>query len=197
MIDGLGETGPQRKSRLTLAAEAKEKERLRVEKERGQAQRAAQARRSSAKAPGSGSALASRTLWLVIFGLAIVAGGTVYLLRTGLGSSGTPERTNPNNKAPVMRYVTIQETNQGVIVRPKAEDAEGDTINYSIRWSVNGQILADAIGTTLPRSRYQVGQLVAVEVTPSDPFGGGQPMASQPLKITGSVPAPRRPAPRR
>lgn len=199
VIDGaaaLGDTGPQRKSRLTLAAEAKEKERLRVEKERGQAQRAAaKERHASARVAGGGSAFASRTLWLVIVALAVVAGGAVYLLRGGLGSSGAPERTNPHNKAPVMRYVTIQETAQGVIVRPKAEDPEGDSISYAIRWSVDGQVLADAMATTLPRNRYKLGQLVAVEVTPNDPFGGGQPMASQPLKITGNAPAPRRPAP--
>ena len=70
-----------------------------------------------------------------------------------------------------------------------------DSVSYAIRWSVDGQVLADAVATTLPRGRYKLGQLVAVEVTPNDPYGGGQPMASQPLKITGNAPAPRRPAP--
>ncbi len=180
-LEELGTTGPQRKSRLTIAAEAKERERAKVIAREAAARRAASSARSK---PGDGGSLfSSRVFWLGLIALAVVCGGLAYVLTLQRGP--TKRKRGSDNQPPVMQYVTIQEIATAVIARPKAKDPEGDRISYSIRWIVNGEPVEGARTMRLHKRHYAVGQSVVVEVTPSDRDGLGQPMASQPLSITG------------
>jgi hypothetical protein len=183
--DLLDTTGPQRKSRLTLAAEAKDKERAKVLAREAAARRAAMSKGARTKPGGGGSIFTSRVFWLVLIALAAVGGGTAYFLTLETGP--TQPKRDSNNQAPVMQYVTIQETPAAVMARPSAKDPEGDRISYSIRWTINGEPIKGARTMRLPKSYYSVGQSVVVEVTPTDASSSGQPMASQPLTITGKA----------
>jgi len=134
------------------------------------------ARRAAAAAPSG------RPLWLAIAVLVAVVLGVLLLRRPPTPPAAAPTSNHP----PGMVYVTIQETPAGVLARPEARDPEEDRVTFSIRWFVEGELVPGASTVRLSADRFQVGQSVYVEVTPSDPYGNGAPMRSQGLTIQGT-----------
>lgn len=134
------------------------------------------ARRAAAAAPSG------RPLWLAIAVLVAVVLGVLLLRRPPSPPAAAPTSNHP----PGMVYVTIQETPAGVLARPEARDPEEDRVTFSIRWFVEGELVPGASTVRLSADRFQVGQSVYVEVTPSDPYGNGAPMRSQGLTIQGT-----------
>ncbi|MCK5798542.1 MAG: hypothetical protein KAI47_15225 [Deltaproteobacteria bacterium] len=191
-LDG---TEPQRKSRLTLAAEAKDKERNQTIQKTVAVRRATSRARAKNRSAGGGL-FRSRIIWLSLIAIVVIAGGSTYFFH--LRRNSTPSNVDPNNHSPLMRYVTIQETPGCVIARPRAEDTDGDRVSFALKWTIDGKPLAGFQSTRLPKRFYRVGQRVVVEITPSDGKSHGKTMASQPLSITGhTTPHPkRRPTPK-
>lgn len=182
------------KSQLTKAAEQKQRQRAR---ERAEETRVVGQRQRRPTGSVSGSARKQQ-------GISISAGmlaGAVALLVLGAAAfmllrdhHDEPPPANTSNLPPTMKFVTIQQTPAGIIARPQAEDREGDRIVYAISWYVNKTLIRDARTARLKPESYRESNTIQVEVVPSDAFGQGKPMRSQPLTVTDTT--SKRPAAR-
>ncbi|MDH4162687.1 MAG: Ig domain-containing protein [Nitrospirota bacterium] len=68
-----------------------------------------------------------------------------------------------------------------------AIDPEGDPISYVFRWYVNEGYAQEGPDSTLPTGKFRKGDVVRVEITPSDDGGNGETYATQPLTV-GNLP---------
>jgi hypothetical protein len=185
-------TGPQRpaddgRSELMRAAVAAE-ERMR-QPSSGAKKRAATRRRrttgSAKKAGGRSYRRVALILGLLLAGTGGAVGYSMYRRAMGRAAnegsgSGTGKK---GNHTPEMRQVTLTLSSAGVIAKSVSYDADGDQVSYIIRWMVNNRPVGGAVSARLTSKFYKRGDKVQVLVTPTDPFGRGRPMLSQPLTI--------------
>ena len=96
------------------------------------------------------------------------------------------------NSAPVVREVLIEPKVAYVTDRLKANvkssDIDGDSINYSYKWEMKGQVLNEESGELLERGRFKKGDSIAVTVTPNDVVSVGMLKKSEPVTIANSPP---------
>lgn len=178
------------KSQLTLAAERRAQQRSEGGGTRPGAKAVASAeaptrerRRAvtAARRPLAAPPAKGRGLWLALAMLV----GLVLVGILARRPKPQPAAAPTANQPPQMVYVTVQETPAGVLARPEARDAEEDRVTFSIRWFVDGALVPGASTVRLSDDRFQLGQSIYVEVTPSDPYSSGAPMRSQGLTIQG------------
>ena len=99
------------------------------------------------------------------------------------------------NQRPQLTQVYLEHAVGGITARPTATDPEGDPISYIIRWRINARLAKGAYSTRLRHDRYKPGDTVQVEMTPTDSYGPGRPMLSQPLKVGTLAAEAKKPAP--
>jgi hypothetical protein len=192
----------RKKSELTRAAEAKRAANLVAQRadlvqqhgpkrSEGPSPARIKAPPSPAYAARQGSARkeSTRASWpivVVILGCVIAVAIYFALKRK---SPTVESASRRGNTAPVMRRVQIDRTQAGLVVRPQAEDKEGDRISFTIHWLVNGRKVEGQTTARLSADDYKPGDTVQAVVSPSDGFGVGSPMSSNELMVQRS-PAP-------
>jgi len=67
-------------------------------------------------------------------------------------------------------------------------DADDDPVEYRYRWLRNGNEIYDGEANSLDTAHFTRGDLIAVEVTPSDPTSAGRIKRSTPLAIVNTPP---------
>ena len=70
----------------------------------------------------------------------------------------------------------------------KSYDIDGDPIDYTYQWEINGKVLTDESREVLDKGRFKKGDLIAVIVTPDDREGKGNTKKSEPIMILNSAP---------
>ena len=70
----------------------------------------------------------------------------------------------------------------------KSYDIDGDPIDYTYQWEINGTILTDERREVLDRGRFKKGDLIAVIVTPDDRESKGNAKKSERITILNSPP---------
>ncbi|MCA9670228.1 MAG: hypothetical protein KC503_31755 [Myxococcales bacterium] len=141
---------------------------------------------SAKKAGGRSYGRLALILGILLLGTGGAVGYSMYRRATGrTGDSGSGDGTGSSGKnhKPVMRQVTLQLTDGGILAKSVSYDADGDQVSYIIRWMVNNQPVTGALSARLAKRFYKRGDKVQVLVTPADPYGRGRAMLSQPLTV--------------
>ncbi|RLC36714.1 hypothetical protein DRH29_03970 [candidate division Kazan bacterium] len=102
------------------------------------------------------------------------------------------------NTPPVMQSVILNPnpayTNTNLTATAVASDSDGDTVTFSYQWKKSIAVdyeFEDIIGETDPTlssDNFVKGNIIKVEVTPSDGTDDGDPMESDPITISNSIP---------
>src|ERR687895_493450 len=99
------------------------------------------------------------------------------------------------NTPPVVHAVPISDagpkTNDTIRALVNASDIDGHAVDLAYRWLRNGQPVDGATGETLDLSvagNGDKGDELTVEVTPSDPYGPGEPRTSAEATVANSAP---------
>ena len=82
-----------------------------------------------------------------------------------------------------MKWVILEQSPSGVVVRPQAVDKEGDKIAFAVTWYKNGKVVEGQRTARLRPTIYRVNDAIFVDVVPSDLYGQGKPMRSRELII--------------
>ena len=72
------------------------------------------------------------------------------------------------------------ETTDDIALGFHASDADGDPVETTIRWSINGSVVSDIDSATLPAARYRKNDVIGVLVTASD----GEAQTSREMEVT-------------
>ena len=106
-----------------------------------------------------------------------------------------PVTVTVTDTPPVLDSVAITPvspgTNSLLTAVVHSHDAEGDTVTYAYQWLKNGSPIAGETGPTLDLSKPgngDVGDAIAVTVTPSDGTLTGAPMTSAPVTVGNGPP---------
>jgi hypothetical protein len=95
------------------------------------------------------------------------------------------------NSPPVMSWVGIEPFEPTATTDLKtlgeSHDRDADELSYSYQWDVNGEIVADQDGSTLPRRYFSKGDRVQVTITPFDGSDWGRSSTS-PVAVIGNSP---------
>jgi hypothetical protein len=76
-----------------------------------------------------------------------------------------------------------------LVASPRAEDPEGDDIQFAYRWLKNGEPIPGMTAATLPAEALARGDEITVEVTPRDLIDEGSSAISQGVQIENAPPA--------
>ena len=121
---------------------------------------------------------------LLILNGAGCTGGTGSEPVKGAGISG--------NAPPVMVLAKILQSpiplTGPVGVQALAEDPERDSLTYSYQWYVNDAPIAGQTNPTFPAELLQRGQLISVEITPSDGRQKGTPVRTPSAPVGNTAP---------
>ena len=182
------------KSALTMAAEAKELERRKTRSQtrrhaRQQAQQAGKPppdskspRRSPSRSRRGSKGPSYTWVWIPVTGLLVLGAALTIFYSMGKRNQG-PTTSNPDNTPPTMNWVLLEQGPAGVVARPSAEDAEGHRITYSITWYKGGVAVEGERTARFKPTNYKPGDVVFVEVTPSDLYDEGRTMRSREVVI--------------
>lgn len=100
--------------------------------------------------------------------------------------------TVPPNSPPVMDSAAITPdpayTNTDLTANPIATDEDSDPITYFYQWIKNAITIIGETGQILLSSNFIKGDQIKVEVIPYDGKDYGEPMESEPIIISNSVP---------
>jgi len=101
-------------------------------------------------------------------------------------------RTNIGNSPPALRKVDVEPgstivAGQPITLRPDARDADGDTIEFRYRWSVNGRRVAEK-GPMLSTDELDRGDEVLAVVTASDGETDSEPLELPAFSIGNTPP---------
>lgn len=77
---------------------------------------------------------------------------------------------------------------QPLTAMPVAEDADGDSVDFSYQWLINGDADPMLTDATLPGDRFTKGDTVQVLIVPRDFFGNGPTYESYAQKIPNAAP---------
>ena len=183
------------KSALTMAAEARDLERRKTARQtRIEARKKApdakvkQRQRRPSKKPERGGRTVGRGspsytwVWIPVTGLIVLMATLTIVYSMG---KREPDNSggNPDNTPPAMKWVLLEQGPAGVIARPSAEDADGHRITYSVTWYKGNAVVEGERTARLKPTNYKPGDVVFVEVTPSDMYDKGRAMRSRELVI--------------
>jgi len=96
------------------------------------------------------------------------------------------------NLAPTIVAVGMQPSGKvsagtAITATPRASDPEGADIEYTYRWSVNGETLP-VEGPTLPGDQFVRGDTIVLEVVASDGLAESEPVISPPIPVGNAPP---------
>jgi hypothetical protein len=110
----------------------------------------------------------------------------------------SPETRTPEseaslpNHAPIVRFAKISPnpiTRTGTtFVSIQAEDSDGDLVAFRYQWFVNGQPLNEQTNGTFPSDLVKRGDLVTVQVIPSDGKTNGLPYRTESVAVGNTMP---------
>ncbi len=96
------------------------------------------------------------------------------------------------NSAPVVDSVdlspTVVYTDDTVAVTVVSHDDEGDTVSLAYTWTVDGVLVATTGSSLDGTTAFAKHQVIAVEVTPSDPDGAGTPVSAS-VAVSNTLPS--------
>lgn len=108
------------------------------------------------------------------------------------GCNAEVKNNTPNNLAPTLISVTLSPeapyASDTLMVSATSEDPEGNDVHYDIEWIIDGEIRDDYNSDFLDAATIGKGALVTARVTPTDAFGAGESMESNPVRILNSKP---------
>jgi len=97
-----------------------------------------------------------------------------------------------DNAAPTVSGVSLTTgavfTDDTLTVSPSSSDSEGDPVSLAYEWFVNGSALGGNSPSLNGLDWFDKDDEVYVIVTPSDPFGVGEPVQSNSVTVLNSVP---------
>lgn len=96
------------------------------------------------------------------------------------------------NMPPTIVAVGMQPTGRvsagtAITATPRASDPDGSEIEYSYRWSVNGET-RPVDGPTLPGDQFARGDVIVLEVVASDGSAESEPVVSPPIPVGNAAP---------
>jgi hypothetical protein len=95
------------------------------------------------------------------------------------------------NSAPTVLTVDLgdaADVTTDIVASVETQDADGDSVDLAWAWSLDGAALEGAWGGSLPAGIALRGQVVGVEVTPSDGTDSGEPLAAD-ITVGNSAPS--------
>ena len=99
---------------------------------------------------------------------------------------------NTTNHPPVVTSASILPIpvvlSSPLAVRVDAQDPDGQNVQFRYRWLVNGQVAAGQTDATLPPQILKRGDLVAVEVIPSDGLAEGTAFRTAAVPVANTPP---------
>jgi len=173
------------KSALTLAGEAKDAERKQT---RRMARQPAKKKDPTATfkrpdiSPGRPKKPSYKWVSVPVTGLLVLAAALTIFYSMGKRETGG-KTTKPDNTAPEMQWVILEQAPAGVVARPSAKDAENHRITYEITWFKNSAEVPGERTARLKPKNYKPGDVIFVEVTPADMYDKGKAMRSRELVI--------------
>jgi hypothetical protein len=109
--------------------------------------------------------------------------------------NGTPFLSAPVkviNSPPLIQEVRIEPkmayANDHLKVSVRCSDGDGDTVDYTYQWELNGVILSEDKNGVLERGQFKKGDSIIVTVTPDDSESIGKTIKSEPVIIANSPP---------
>ncbi len=121
---------------------------------------------------------------LVILSGTACTGGTASEPAKGAGVTG--------NGPPVMVLAKILQSpiplTGPVGVQALAEDPERESITYSYQWFVNDALVSGQTNPTFPAELLRRGQMISVEITPSDGKQKGKPVRTPAAQVGNTAP---------
>ena len=174
------------KSALTMAAEARDAER---KKTRRMARQSAKKKDPTGTfkrpdiSPGRPTKPSYKWVSVPIAGMLVLLATITIIHSMGKRQTGATTTTHPENTAPVMEWVILEQGPAGVVARPAAKDAEEHRISYEIRWFKNNAEIEGEHTARLKPKNYSPGDTVFVEVIPADMYDKGKAMRSRELTI--------------
>lgn len=90
-----------------------------------------------------------------------------------IGFSATPENIFPG---------------QNIEVFPEADDADGDTVDFSYQWHINGEADVRWTEAVLPAEAFTKGDVIQVQVIPNDFFQDGPVYTSYAMEVPNAPP---------
>ena len=118
----------------------------------------------------------------------------VSLVLWGCGDQKEPgEKKAPKpNRPPVVKLVRIWPDfifkGQDVQAMVEGADPDGDRVEYTYQWEINGEVVSGAEGHRLSGDRLRRGDRVVLRVTPSDGKVSGSQVASRPHEVLNAAP---------
>jgi hypothetical protein len=108
------------------------------------------------------------------------------------GEPATSEVLTVQNSPPLVTFVAVSPNpahKKGKLTAvAEAQDLDGDSIDYSYQWLKNGQQIEDETAESLEPARFAKGDVIAVEVTPTDGQSEGGPVVSSAVTVENSPP---------
>jgi hypothetical protein len=110
----------------------------------------------------------------------------------GTNDKGAQASTSIGNSPP--RVVDITSTPEEIFagtdisVAPLAEDADGDDVDFTYQWLINGEADPALTEATLPGSRFSKGDAVKVLIVPNDFYDDGPTYESYAMQVPNAAP---------
>ena len=96
------------------------------------------------------------------------------------------------NRPPVVSGGSIYPSNPAaekqLVAHYEAQDPDGDFIEYTFRWFVDGKVVQDGPAGSLNPSLFRKGSEIYVEILPADSFSQGKPFKTPSVMIGGTPP---------
>jgi len=110
----------------------------------------------------------------------------------GGAPAGTAVTAGGGNQPPVARSVRIFPNpvllKGSALAQADGDDPDGDPVTFRYQWLANGAALVGETGATLMPARLKRGDLLSVEVTPTDGKTDGAPLRADAVPIANSPP---------
>lgn len=141
-----------------------------------------------------GSPVEGSRPWVQVGNLERNAAVTVTVVASDAGGKSAPESATARigNTPPTLSKVVLEPASgvhagTDIEASPRAVDPEGDVLEYSYRWSVNGSTLPIE-GPTLPGRNFERGDVIVLEVVASDGSDETEPLASEAIRVENAPP---------
>jgi hypothetical protein len=118
--------------------------------------------------------------------------GDTVTVAVGTNDAGAATSVEIGNSPP--RVVDISSTPEqiysgaDVTVTPVAEDVDGDLVDFSYQWLVNGNAIPQLTEATLPGAAFTKGDTIQVLITPNDFFADGPVYESFAMPVPDAPP---------
>lgn len=127
---------------------------------------------------------------ILLAGVLAILSGTACT--GGTASEPAKEAGTGGNRPPVMVLAKILQSpiplTGPVGVQALAEDPERESITYSYQWYVNDVLIAGQTNPAFPAELLRRGQMLSVEITPSDGKQKGKPVRTPATQVGNTAP---------